>query len=134
MPWAARACFCPCTTARIWVRLPAGPLPELWSICPWPGDQPAHALDAAEEAGLTIYGTGGADGPRSVNAFTSSLLLPAVLVLGNEDKGLRPGVAKRCSRFLRVPLARPFDSLNVAQAGAVLLGLAAAARSRGTVV
>lgn len=94
----------------------------------------AHALDAAEEAGLTIYGTGGADGPRSVNAFTSSLLLPAVLVLGNEDKGLRPGVAKRCSRFLRVPLARPFDSLNVAQAGAVLLGLAAAARSRGTVV
>lgn len=68
----------------------------------------AHALDAAEEAGLTIYGTGGADGPRSVNAFTSSLLLPAVLVLGNEDKGLRPGVAKRCSRFLRVPLARPF--------------------------
>lgn len=49
-------------------------------------------------------------------------------------KAWRPGVAKRCSRFLRVPLARPFDSLNVAQAGAVLLGLAAAARSRGTVV
>lgn len=94
----------------------------------------AHALDAAEEAGLTVYGTGGAEGPRGLNAFTSALCLPAVLVLGNEGKGLRPGVAKRCSQFLRIPLARPFDSLNVAQAGAVLLGLAAAARFRGTVV
>lgn len=94
----------------------------------------AHALDAAEEAGLTIYGAGGAEGSNSLNAFTSALRLPAVLVLGNEGKGLRPGVAKRCSQFLRIPLARPFDSLNVAQAGAVLLGLTAAARLRGTVV
>ncbi|WP_165177300.1 RNA methyltransferase [Desulfovibrio sp. ZJ369] len=96
----------------------------------------AHALDAAEEAGLTVYGTGGAggaQGPNCLDAFTSSLRLPAVLVLGNEGKGLRPGVAKRCSQFLRIPLARPFDSLNVAQAGAVLLGLAAAARARGTI-
>jgi len=54
--------------------------------------------------------------------------LPAVLVLGNEDKGLRPGVAKRCGRMLRIPLARKFDSLNVAQAGAILLGLAAMRR------
>ena len=51
-----------------------------------------------------------------------------MLVLGNEDKGLRPGVAKRCGRMLRIPLARKFDSLNVAQAGAILLGLAAMRR------
>lgn len=87
-------------------------------------DNLAHALDSAEEAGLTIYGAGcGAD---AVDAFAEALRLPAVLVLGNEDKGLRPGVAKRCSRMLRIPLARDFDSLNVAQAGAVLLGLTAA--------
>lgn len=94
----------------------------------------AHALDSAEEAGLTIYGAGGAPGPNSLDAFADGMRLPAVLVLGNEDKGLRPGVAKRCAHMLRIPLARPFDSLNVAQAGAVLLGLAAAARSRGSVV
>ena len=94
----------------------------------------AHALDSAEEAGLTIYGAGGAPGPNSLDAFADNMRLPAVLVLGNEDKGLRPGVAKRCAHMLRIPLARPFDSLNVAQAGAVLLGLAAAARSRGSVV
>ena len=87
-------------------------------------DNLGHALDSAEEAGLTIYGAG-CGGASSVSAFDESLRLPAVLVLGNEDKGLRPGVAKRCSRMLHIPLARPFDSLNVAQAGAILLGLAA---------
>lgn len=94
----------------------------------------AHALDSAEEAGLTIYGAGGAPAPNSLDAFVQPPRLPAVLVLGNEDKGLRPGVAKRCAQMLRIPLARSFDSLNVAQAGAVLLGLAAAAHSRGSVV
>lgn len=96
----------------------------------------AHALDSAEEAGLAIYGTGAGAAAtpegaargmgRCADAFTTPLQLPAVLVLGNEDKGLRPGVAKRCGAFLRIPFARDFDSLNVAQAGAILLGLAAA--------
>ena len=62
------------------------------------------------------------------HAFEHAMQLPAVLVLGNEDKGLRPGVAKRCGRMLRIPLARKFDSLNVAQAGAILLSLAAMRR------
>ncbi|MBD5538902.1 MAG: RNA methyltransferase [Desulfovibrio sp.] len=87
----------------------------------------AHALDSAEEAGLAIYGTGlGTGDAPCVDAFTTPMELPAVLVLGNEDKGLRPGVAKRCGAFLRIPFARKFDSLNVAQAGAILVGLAAA--------
>ena len=84
----------------------------------------AHALDSAEEAGLTIYGAGCS--PRDDDAFCHAMQLPAVLVLGNEAKGLRPGVAKRCARMLRIPLARQFDSLNVAQAGAMLMALAAA--------
>ena len=84
----------------------------------------AHALDSAEEAGLTIYGAGCS--PRDDDAFCHAMQLPAVLVLGNVDEGLRPGVAKRCARMLRIPLARQFDSLNVAQAGAMLMALAAA--------
>lgn len=93
-----------------------------------------HALDSAEEAGLTIYGTGcaatGGTGAGNLDPFAVPLQLPAVLVLGNEERGLRPGIAKRCSRLVRIPLARNFDSLNVAQAGAILLGLTAA-RQRG---
>lgn len=88
----------------------------------------AHALDSAEEAGLTIYGAD--DTATALNAFAEPMRLPAVLVLGNEDKGLRPGVAKRCAHMLRIPLARAFDSLNVAQAGAILLGLNAAGHGK----
>ena len=94
----------------------------------------AHALDSAEEAGLGIYGTGCGTGDAAcVDAFTTPMELPAVLVLGNEDKGLRPGVAKRCATFLRIPFARDFDSLNVAQAGAILMGLAAQHRAQNPV-
>lgn len=81
----------------------------------------AHALDRAEEIGLTIVGTGTGHGVK--DAFSTVLPLPAVLVLGNEGKGMRPGVAKRCSLMVHIPFRRTFDSLNVAQAGAILTAL-----------
>jgi 23S rRNA (guanosine2251-2'-O)-methyltransferase len=98
----------------------------------------ARALDEADEAGYTIYAAGGAapetdgkpgSGPR--NPFTEPLRTPAVLVLGNEDSGIRPNVAKRCHFTLSIPMARDFDSLNVAQAGAILVGCFAARRHKG---
>ena len=86
-----------------------------------------RALDDCELAGFTIYGTGrGTPDNPSLDAFATGLELPAVIVLGSEEKGLRPGVAKRCSRWLEIPFRRTFDSLNVAQAGAILLAMAAA--------
>ncbi len=87
-----------------------------------------HALDAAEEAGFALIGTGvRAQSPHchTINAFTETLPLPAMLVLGSEDKGLRPSIAKRCAFMVHIPLLRQFDSLNVAQAGAILLALLA---------
>lgn len=90
----------------------------------------ARALDEAEEAGFTIYGTGPGPDGSSVNPYTESLDMPAVLVLGAEEKGLRPGVAKRCSKWLNIPFRRSFDSLNVAQAGGILLALASAQATR----
>jgi 23S rRNA (guanosine2251-2'-O)-methyltransferase len=92
----------------------------------------AHALTKASGLGFIIYGAcSEVKNPEhpTLNAFTGFMRLPAVLTLGNEQKGLRPGVAKRCDSLLRIPLARDFDSLNVAQAGAILLGLAAANKS-----
>ncbi len=84
-----------------------------------------HALDEAEEMGFTLLGTGMKAEASALNAFTDTLPLPAVLVLGNEGKGMRPGIAKRCHHLLYIPMQNNFDSLNVAQAGAVLLGLMA---------
>lgn len=80
----------------------------------------ARALDQCAEAGLTIYGSG--LGPDSQSVFTAPVIFPAVLVLGNEDKGVRHGVRKRCSRMLTIPMPGGFDSLNVAQAGAMIMG------------
>lgn len=79
----------------------------------------SRTLEACIKAGYTIYGAG--TGEESDNAFTTTLRLPAVLVLGNEEKGIRPGVSKHCDLSLAIPFAREFDSLNVAQAGAILV-------------
>jgi len=79
----------------------------------------ARALDTCADAGLAIYGSGA--GPDSRNLFESRLLFPAVLVLGNEDKGMRPNVGKRCAEILSIPMRGGFDSLNVAQAGAMIM-------------
>lgn len=43
------------------------------------------------------------------------------LVLGNEEKGVRPLVRRTCDVELSIPLAGGFDSLNASVAGAVLL-------------
>jgi 23S rRNA (guanosine2251-2'-O)-methyltransferase len=79
----------------------------------------ARALDVCAEAGLAIYGADTGQGSRSL--FEARLNFPAVLVLGNEDKGMRPNVGKRCTEKLSIPMHGGFNSLNVAQAGAMIL-------------
>ncbi|WP_319582849.1 RNA methyltransferase [uncultured Pseudodesulfovibrio sp.] len=59
--------------------------------------------------------------PDSDNVYTADLQTPAVLLLGNEGKGIRPGVAKFAHHSLHIPFQREFDSLNVAQAGAIIV-------------
>ncbi|GAB6162574.1 TrmH family RNA methyltransferase [Desulfothermus naphthae] len=56
------------------------------------------------------------------DVYSINLKLPAVLVLGNEEKGVRRTVRDKCLMGLKIPMLRDFDSLNVAQAGAILIG------------
>ena len=79
----------------------------------------ARALEELREAGIMTYGAGLS--PNSANALTAKVLTPAVLVLGNEQKGIRPGVARHCAELLHIPMRHGVNSLNVAQAGAMLL-------------
>ncbi|ACV67388.1 23S rRNA (guanosine(2251)-2'-O)-methyltransferase RlmB [Desulfohalobium retbaense] len=76
-------------------------------------------LEQATQAALPVIGTGLT--PDSLSVYKARLSTPAVLVLGNEHKGMRPGVAKKCETVVSIPLQRQFDSLNVAQAGAILI-------------
>jgi len=88
-----------------------------------------RTLEEIREAGIRIYGAGLS--PDSANALTAKVLTPAVLILGNETKGIRPGVAKHCAELLHIPMRHGVDSLNVAQAGAMLLACFARAALPG---
>ncbi|BBD09450.1 TrmH family RNA methyltransferase [Desulfovibrio ferrophilus] len=79
----------------------------------------ARALDQCLDRGFDVVAT--TLGPKATNMYEARLSTPTVLVLGNEEKGVRPNVLKRATQELTIPLARPFDSLNVAQAGAIVL-------------
>ena len=46
---------------------------------------------------------------------------PIALILGNEEAGLAPEVAKACDRLVRIPGAGKMESLNVSAAAAVLV-------------
>ncbi len=79
----------------------------------------ADTLARLKEAGLTLMGTD-AQAPQSL--YDSDLTGPLVLVIGSEDKGLRPRVRKQCHLILSIPLNAPeIGSLNAATAGAVAL-------------
>ncbi len=80
-----------------------------------------QALEQAREAGFTVYGTRQGDDAESIYSLRPEF--PVILVLGNEDKGVRPGVLNHCDHQVRIPMAGAVDSMNVAQAGAVILGL-----------
>lgn len=77
----------------------------------------SRALEEAADQGFHVYGAG----TGGNNVFLEDLKTPAVLVLGGEEAGIRAGVLKRVQSVLTVPMAREFDSINVAQAGAVIL-------------
>ena len=105
----------------------------------------SQTLDAAKKQGFTLYGAamapgllagddGGTSGdagrsvadkgkalPEQVSIYSLAPRLPAILLLGSEDEGLRPGLAARCHALLHIPMQRSFDSINVAQAGAICI-------------
>lgn len=87
----------------------------------------ARAVEQAREAGFSTYAARFAE--DGMNALSAPLEFPALLVLGNEDRGVRPGVAKQCAHSLHVPFLRDFDSLNVAQAGGILISCFARAHA-----
>ena len=101
-----------------------------------------QAVDSAKKLGFTIYGAAVAQTPEKVtlpggkadharknalpilpvlNAYTATFRLPALLILGSEESGIRPGLEKRCDYLLSIPMLRDFDSLNVAQAGGIII-------------
>jgi 23S rRNA (guanosine2251-2'-O)-methyltransferase len=79
----------------------------------------ARVLAQLKDAGLTVIGTA-ADADLSL--YEADLTGPLVLVIGGEEKGIRPLVRRQCDLLVGIPLAAPeINSLNAAAAGAVAL-------------
>ena len=105
----------------------------------------SQMLDSAKKQGFTLYGAAMAPNPspgfsdaipgdsgktparaeqtmpKQVSIYSLVPRLPAILLLGSEDEGLRPGLASRCHELVHIPMQRAFDSINVAQAGAICI-------------
>jgi len=77
-----------------------------------------RAMETLKESGLWIAGL---EVQGSSTLYDADLSLPLALVVGNEQKGVRPLVRKQCDLLLHIPASGPLDSLNAATAGAVAL-------------
>jgi 23S rRNA (guanosine2251-2'-O)-methyltransferase len=79
-----------------------------------------HALDILRREGCRVIGaSASAAGARP--PWAVDLRGPVAIVLGSEERGLRPLVARGCDELTRIPLAGRVGSINVAAAGAALL-------------
>ncbi len=78
----------------------------------------ADYLAEAKERGAWVYGAA-AEGatPYDEPDYTGRV----VLVLGAEEKGLRPRVAEACDALVSLPMRGHIDSLNVSAAAAALV-------------
>jgi len=88
-----------------------------------------HALDELREAGVWSAATVLDGDPLDKVRLDG----PLALVIGSEDKGVRPSVAEACDMRVRIPLAHDFDSLNASVAGGIFLyEVARQRRTRGS--
>src|SRR5262249_42075126 len=76
-----------------------------------------QALEGLKKAGVWVVGTVVNGG---MTPWAADLAGPTCLVLGAEDAGLRPLLAKTCDFLVSLPMKGHVASLNVAAVAAVL--------------
>jgi 23S rRNA (guanosine2251-2'-O)-methyltransferase len=77
-----------------------------------------NALQQLKKAGVWIAG---ADRDGKTDLHVSDLKGPLAIVIGGEEKGLRPLVRKQCDYMLAIPQTGPIGSLNASVAAGVIL-------------
>ncbi|MEQ1717704.1 MAG: TrmH family RNA methyltransferase, partial [Hyphomicrobium sp.] len=87
----------------------------------------SRALDDLKDVGFTVVGL---DGEAQAGIEDLDWSRPIALVMGAEGKGLRDLSAKTCDQLARIRTDGAITSLNVSNAAAVALHVAAEARRR----
>ena len=65
--------------------------------------------------------TFGLDRAADVSIYSADLAGPVAVVIGGEEKGIRPLVKKHCDFLMSIPQIGPVDSLNASVAGAIAM-------------
>ncbi len=78
----------------------------------------ARTLERLKKAGYWVVG---ADSRQGGDPGKLDLPPPLALVLGSEEKGIRPVNLRQCDALVRIPLAGKVDSLNVSVAAGILI-------------
>jgi 23S rRNA (guanosine2251-2'-O)-methyltransferase len=78
----------------------------------------SNSIKQLKADGLWIAG---ADRKGATDLFGADLTGPLALVIGSEEKGLRPLVRKHCDFIVSVPQVGPIGSLNASVAAAVIM-------------
>jgi 23S rRNA (guanosine2251-2'-O)-methyltransferase len=86
---------------------------ESWQRKALPKDGAENKRPGARRGGIT--------GKAVIDVFSLAPMLPAILILGSEEYGMRASMEKRCDTLINIPMLRDFDSLNVAQAGGIII-------------
>ena len=89
----------------------------------------AEALHALKERGYWVVGLedkpdgapGGVGGPERTTVWDYDWDRAVAVVVGNEGRGLRPGVRSVCDALASIPLRGPAESLNASVAAGVAL-------------
>lgn len=77
-----------------------------------------NAMTYLKSGGLWIAGLSAGEGP---SIFSADLRGPLAILVGGEEKGLRPLVRRHCDLLLSIPQKGPLDSLNASVAGAIVM-------------
>lgn len=78
-----------------------------------------HAIREMKDAGIWIVGT--FLGESAQDIYTATIPHPLCVVLGSEGKGLRALTVRECDVLVKIPMLGALESINVSQAGAVVL-------------
>lgn len=71
-----------------------------------------------KDLGLWIIGT---DQNAQQSVYSNDLTGPIAIVIGGEEKGIRPLVRRNCDILISIPQVGPINSLNASVAGAVVM-------------
>lgn len=78
----------------------------------------ATTIDDLKKEGIWVYG---ASAEAKDRIFDLDLTIDLGIVIGSEEKGIRPLVKRKCDRLFSIPMKGPVSSFNAAVSGGMIL-------------